>query len=375
MGTRTLDGVTKDLNPAFLNMLGYTIDEIKKLEQEPGTLYDAKYREIEKKLFEQALQGEDIPPYEKEYIRKDGSTVFVEVRASLERDDQGNPIGIVSVATDITERRSLEQEIAQYTQTLEAANEELQQLDRMKDEFISTVSHELRTPLTSIKGSAEILLTYDDEDRETRMEFLRIINKECDRPTRLVTDVLDLSRMESRQMSWIWEDADLPKIVAAAVDGTQSLLMQKDLYIKVELDHDLPRLWNDRDKLVQVVTNLLSNSIKFTPQGGRIWINAKKVASESTDRPGEKLEICVSDTGIGIPQSEYENIFQKFTQVGEKLLDKPTGTGLGLPICKEIVEFFGGEIWVKSTPGKGSSFYFTVPVRAEERVREPETKL
>jgi len=136
-----------------------------------------------------------------------------------------------------------------------------------------------------------------------------------------------------------------------------------------------PRLWNDRDKLVQVVTNLLSNSIKFTPQGGRIWINAKKVASESTDRPGEKLEICVSDTGIGIPQSEYENIFQKFTQVGEKLLDKPTGTGLGLPICKEIVEFFGGEIWVKSTPGKGSSFYFTVPVRAEERVREPETKL
>ena len=176
-------------------------------------------------------------------------------------------------------------------------------------------------------------------------------------------------------MSWIWEDADLPKIVAAAVDGTQSLLMQKDLYIKVELDHDLPRLWNDRDKLVQVVTNLLSNSIKFTPQGGRIWINAKKVASESTDRPGEKLEICVSDTGIGIPQSEYENIFQKFTQVGEKLLDKPTGTGLGLPICKEIVEFFGGEIWVKSTPGKGSSFYFTVPVRAEERVREPETKL
>ena len=374
MGTRTLDGVTKDLNPAFLNMLGYTLDEIKKLEQEPGTLYDAKYREIEKKLIEDALRGEDIPPYEKEYIRKDGSTVFTEVRASLERDNQGNPIGIVSVVTDITERRSLEQEIAQYTQTLETANEELQQLDRMKDEFISTVSHELRTPLTSIKGSAEILLTFDDDDRETRMEFLRIINKECDRLTRLVTDVLDLSRMESRQMSWVWEDADMPEIVAAAVDGTQSLLMQKDLYIKVELDHGLPGLWNDRDRLVQVVTNLLSNSIKFTPRGGRIWINAKKVKANASDGLGEKLEICVSDTGIGIPESEFGNIFQKFTQVGEKLSDKPTGTGLGLPICKEIVEFFGGEIWVKSTPGKGSSFFFTVPVTAEEQIREPEKK-
>ena len=372
MGTRTLDGITKDLNPAFLNMLGYTIDEIQKLEMEPGTLYDAKYRGIEKELFERALEGEDIPPYEKEYIRKDGSTVFTEVRASLERDDHGDPIGIVAVVTDITERRSLELEIAQYTQTLETANEELQQLDRMKDEFSSTVSHELRTSLTSIKGSAEILLTYDDEDRETQMEFLRIINKECDRLIRLVTDVLDLSRMESRQMNWLWEAADLPEIVAAAVDGTQSLLMQKDLYIKVELGRDLPRLWNDRDRLVQVVTNLLSNSIKFTPQGGKIWINAKKVAANRLDGLGEKLEICVSDSGIGIPELEYENIFQKFTQVGEKLLDKPTGTGLGLPICKEIVEFFGGKIWVKSTPGKGSSFYFTVPVRAEEQKRDAE---
>jgi signal transduction histidine kinase len=141
------------------------------------------------------------------------------------------------------------------------------------------------------------------------------------------------------------------------------------------LDYGLPRLWNDRDRLVQVVTDLLSNSIKFTPRGGKIWINAKNLKATSSDGLGDKLEICVSDTGIGIPESEYENIFQKFTQVGEKLSDKPTGTGLGLPICKEIVEFFGGEIWVKSTPGKGSSFYFTVPVNAKERVREPETKL
>lgn len=244
----------------------------------------------------------------------------------------------------------------------------------MKDEFISTVSHELRTPLTSIKGSAEILLTFDDTDRETQLEFLRIINKECDRLTRLVTDVLDLSRMESRQASWFWEDVDLPEVVAAAVDGTQSLWMQKDLAINVDLDPDLPGLWNDRDRLVQIVTNLVSNSIKFTPEGGMIAIKAKKLAADKKDGLGQKLQVCVSDTGIGIQKLEYENIFQKFKQVAESITDKLTGTGLGLPICKEIVEYFGGKIWVESKPGKGSSFYFTVPVTAEERVvkLEPE---
>ena len=126
IGTRTLDGTSKNLNPAFLNMVGYTMDEIRELESEPGTLYDVKYLEIENEMYARALQGEDIPPYEKEYIRKDGTTVFTEVRASLERDDEGNPIGIVAVVTDISERQKLEQEIAQYTKTLEQANEELQ---------------------------------------------------------------------------------------------------------------------------------------------------------------------------------------------------------------------------------------------------------
>ena len=370
IGTRSIDGVLKDLNPAFLDMVGYTMEEIRELA--PGVLFDTKYAEIEKDLFNRALQGEEIPIYEKEYIRKDGTRIVAEVRSSLERDEEGNPIGIVAVVADISERLAMEREIAQYTRSLEQANEELQQLDRLKDEFISTVSHELRTPLTSIKGAVEILLTYDDEDRQTQIEFLRIINKECDRLTRLVTEVLDLSRMESRQASWTWEEVDLPEVVAAAVDGTQSLLMQKGLSIKVGLEPDLPILWNDRDRLVQVVTNLLSNSIKFTPQGGKISIKVKKLAVDKSDGLGQKLQVCVSDTGIGIHASEYDNIFQKFKQVADIITDKPAGTGLGLPICKEILEYFGGEIWVESKPGKGSSFYFTVPVTAEERIVRPE---
>ncbi len=368
MGTRTLDGTIKDLNPAFLNMVGYTMDEIRQLE--PGVLYDTRYVELEKGLWERALRGEEIPPYEKEYIRKDGTIVYTEVRASLERDDEGNTIGIVAIMTDITERKRLEQALAQHTESLEIANRELQQLDQMKDDFISTVSHELRTPLTSIKGSAELLLSSEDEDRETQMQFLRIINSESDRLTRLINDVLDLSQMESRQMRWMWQDLELSEVVNAAVDGTQALLIQKDLSIYVELDGTLPNLWNDRDRLVQVVTNLLSNAIKFTPRGGEVRITARELAADESDGLGGKLEVCVSDTGVGIDTAEYQNIFQKFKQVGETLADKPKGTGLGLPICKEIVEFFGGKIWVESTLGNGSSFYFTVPVAAAEQDRE-----
>jgi signal transduction histidine kinase len=275
---------------------------------------------------------------------------------------------MVTVVADITTRKRLEMEVAQYTESLETANQKLQQLDRMKNDFISTISHELRTPLTSIKGSAELLLSYEDEDRETQIEFLRIINRESDRLTRLIDDVLDLSRMESREMRWAWEELELTEVVDAAVDGTQALLIQKGLSIIVDLDPNLPRLWNDRDRLDQVVTNLLSNSIKFTPQGGKVWITAKNLAADESDGFGEKVEVCISDNGVGIQVSEYESIFQKFKQVGDTLLDKPKGTGLGLPICREIVGYFGGKIWVESTPGEGSSFYFTVPVAAREQV-------
>ena len=370
IGTRALDGTQMDLNPAFLNMVGYTMEEVRDLK--PGVLFDEKYLELEKHMYEKALQGEDMPPYEKEYIHKDGTRIATEVRASLERDDEGSPIGIVAVITDITQRQLLENEIAQYTKSLEIANAELQQLDQLKDEFISTVSHELRTSLTSIKGSAEILLMFDDGDRETRMEFLRIINKECDRLTRLVTEVLDLSRMESRQMNWNWGEVDLEEVVAAAMDGTQSLSLQKGLAVTVALEASMPFLWNDRDRLVQVVTNLLSNSIKFTPTGGDIQVKARRTTGNDGD---DMLEVCVSDTGIGIEKSDHASIFQKFKQVIGTLSDKPTGTGLGLPICKEIVEYFGGNMWVESELGKGSAFYFTVPVSAKEQQQREQAEL
>jgi len=371
IGTRTFGGEIKDLNPAFLQMVGYTLDEVKALG--PGELFDVKYQEFEKGLWERALRGEEIEPYEKVYIRKDGTEVVTEVRPSLELDNDGNPIGILALFTDITDRMRLEQEIEQYTRSLELANDHLKQLDRMKDDFISTVSHELRTPLTSIKGSAELLLAYENEDPKVQLEFLKIIDRESDRLTRLINDVLDLSRMESRQMRWVWSELDFGEVVNEAVSGTQALSILKDLSVDVALDPELPMITSDRDRLVQVMNNLLSNAIKFTPRGGKITVRAKKAVTDESDGRQENLEVCISDTGIGIDRSDYHQIFEKFRQVGDTLSDKPTGTGLGLPICKEIVEYLGGRIWVESLPGEGSDFFFTMPVLAREHVLARET--
>ena len=234
--------------------------------------------------------------------------------------------------------------------------------DRLKEEFISTVSHELRTPLTSIKGAAEILLNYPDEDSAVRAEFLGIINNESDRLTRLINNVLDLAKIESGQMQWHMSRVDLPSVIETAVESTYALTVQKDLTVEISPCEDLPAAVADPDRLVQVITNLLSNAVKFTPSGGFIRVQTQLAHHPNPKTGGEMVEISVSDNGIGIPASEFARIFDRFQQVSTTLSDKPQGTGLGLPISKERVEHLGGEIWVESELGEGSTFRFTVPV-------------
>ena len=276
-------------------------------------------------------------------------------------DENGKPIRMVGVISDITERKRMEQQIAEYTHRLEKAYQELQELDQMKDNFLSTVSHELRTPLTSIKGFAEILLSYEEEDKETQREFLTIINDESDRLTRLINDFLDLARIESGRQQWEMTKLAIPEVIETATNATNALSTQKNLRVDVHLEPNLPPIRGDRDRLVQVVTNLVSNAIKFTPEGGEIRVGAQVLKGEAED-VSDMIRLSVSDTGIGIAPDEYEKVFEKFKQVGDTLTDKPKGTGLGLPISKEIVEYHGGRIWVESELGRGSTFYFTLPV-------------
>ncbi|MCH7737982.1 MAG: response regulator [Chloroflexi bacterium] len=294
---------------------------------------------------------------EAEGRRQDGTTFPMDIAVNeVQLADRRLFTGIVR---DISERKKLESEIDQYTESLEKAYAELQQLDELKDNFLSSVSHELRTPLTAIKGSAEILLDGEGVNEQIHEEFLTIINSECDRLTRLINDVLDLARMDAGQERWDDGRCFMPDIVATAVSSVQTLAMRKNIGVTVELDPGLPGVWCDKDKIVQVLNNLLSNAIKFTPDGGSVQVSAMEVGPIGDGGP--TIEIKVSDNGVGMDPGDLEKIFLKFKQVGDFPPDVHRGTGLGLPICKEIVGHYDGKIWCESEPGKGSVFTFAIP--------------
>ena len=245
-------------------------------------------------------------------------------------------------------------ELQAATAQLRAANERLKELDRLKDDFIATVSHELRTPLTSVRSFGEILYDNPDLDPTERQEYLRIVIDESERLTRLIGEVLDLAKMEAGRMEWSFDTVDPPAIIDAAIASTRGLFRERSIAVEVNLPEAMRPIHADRDRLIQVIVNLLSNAIKFcTGPEPRVVVSAVELPAE--------LRIAVEDNGIGIPQDAQGLIFEKFQQVNDSLDDKPSGTGLGLPICRQIVQHFDGRIWVESTPGHGSRFTFALP--------------
>ncbi|MBN1191939.1 MAG: PAS domain S-box protein [Dehalococcoidales bacterium] len=275
-------------------------------------------------------------------------------------DNRNNIVARTCMGRDITESKLAREE-------LEKANRQLTELDKLKDNFLSTVSHELRTPLTSIKSFAEILLNYD-EDKATQREFLGIINQESDRLTRLINDFLDLSKIQAGRMQWQTTELSLADAIHSAVTASRPLIQKAGLVFSVEVEPDLPPVMCDKDRLIQVITNLLGNAVKFTPENGKISVRAGSDRSINGMK-GNAITVTVTDTGIGIAPENHQRIFEKFGQVGDVLKDRPKGTGLGLPICKKIIEHYGGQIWVESELGKGTTFLFTLPVIKDKKMQ------
>lgn len=260
-------------------------------------------------------------------------------------------------------------ELEAKTGELTEANEKLTELDRLKTDFLSTVSHELRTPLTSVLGFAKIIQKKTEgvlfplvpqEDKKVQRTLrqvkdnLGIIIAEGERLTSLINDVLDIAKMEAGKVEWKMERASLEEIIRQGIGSVSSLFTQKGLRLACEIDEGLPGVICDRDRVIQVIINLLSNALKFTEKG-------KVVCRARQDDGG--VTVSISDQGVGISREDQEKVFDKFLQIGDTLTDKPVGTGLGLPICKEIIEHHGGMIWVESEPGRGSIFSFTLPVQ------------
>jgi len=274
-------------------------------------------------------------------------------------------------------RDHLEEMVARRTEDLERASQELRRanadlmrLNELKSSFLANVSHELRTPLTSIRSFSEILLNYPDTEFATREEFLGVICSESERLTRLINDVLDLAKIEAGKMEWRSQPVHLGELARQSVDVMQVVATQKGLELENLIGDDVPLVQADPDRLLQVFANLLSNAVKFT-EVGRIQLGAL-VRSE-------EVVVFVADSGIGIPGSELERIFDKFHQHGNTLTDKPAGTGLGLAISREIINRLGGRIWAESGTRAGSTFYCALPIAAvpTQRVgrREPADEL
>lgn len=253
------------------------------------------------------------------------------------------------------ELEAKQQALEQATAELRAANQRLRELDRMKDDFVSTVTHELRTPLTSIRALSEML--HDDPriELEQRRRFLGIIVAESERLTRLINQILDLAKLESGRAEWASEPVDVGALARAAMASLQALFDEKAIRLDGDLPPSGPVVIADRDRLMQVLVNLLSNAVKFAPAGqGEVCLRLFSNAYE--------IRVEVVDNGPGLTVDECNVIFEKFRQGGDTMTAKPQGTGLGLPISRQIVEHFGGKLWVESKPGAGACFIFTVPL-------------
>lgn len=254
--------------------------------------------------------------------------------------------------------RQLEQkshELEQATAELKTANLRLTELDHLKDGFISTVTHELRTPLTSIRAFSEILRDNPDLAAAKRSEYLAIIIKESERLTRLINDVLDLAKIESGAAEWHTAPLDLKLVIADAINAISQVLQDKGIELRQDVPAQVPLVMADYDRLMQVMLNLLSNAAKFCDQ-------AHGVISVGLLIQPAQLQVTVSDNGPGVRAQDRELIFDKFRQGGDTLTGKPQGTGLGLPISREIIAHFGGTLSVENLPGAGASFTFTLPL-------------
>jgi signal transduction histidine kinase len=269
------------------------------------------------------------------------------------------------------QKDALEQRVIERTADLLEARRVAEVATATKSRFLSNVSHELRTPLTSVVGFSKLIskrLTdvvfpavgaQDDPKVERAMrqvtENLAIIVEEGDRLTALINETLDLAKIEAGRMEWRSEAVDVADVIGRAKAATASLLEPgRGPRLIVEIEPDLPSISGDRDRLIQVVINLISNAIKFTADG------SITIVAWHDSRAG-MVQVAVSDTGTGIAEADQATVFEPFAQAGDPGATRPHGTGLGLPICREIIEHHGGRIWLQSRLGAGSTFQFTLP--------------
>jgi signal transduction histidine kinase len=350
-------------------------------------LSNEKYREMRAEIADLILPGahfEDIirSAYNRGYYAETNMQVDAWVSKRLERhNNPSGPFdqqlnngrwlevseyrtqegGVLGIRVDITERKQAEVELREAKEAAEAAKETM-------SEFIANASHELRTPLTHVYGFAKVIHKDLDEriipkvqaeDRRTKRavkevsESIDIIVDEGERMTNLIEDMLDLAKIEAGKLEWDMKPLSIIEIIERATATTSHSFEEEELKLIKDYEDDLPEVIGDRDSLIRVMLNLISNAVKFTKEGS-ITCRARQIEGE--------IVVSVIDTGVGIAKEDHARVFEKFAQAGDPHTDRSKGTGLGLPISKQIVEHHGGRIWLESELGKGSTFSFSLPL-------------
>ena len=273
---------------------------------------------------------------------------------------------------------SLPLENASLYEEIKKTNTKLEKLERLKSEFISIVSHELRTPLTAIKNSLEICLSGKAGEVSLIMDkFLNMAKRNVTRLSGIINDLLDLSKVEAGKMDFKFEKANINTPVEFIKNTFENLAKEKNITLELEKDDNLELTYYDNQRIEQVMSNLISNAIKFTNENGKIVIRTEKITSDSIDKSklsttdntvfyNNYIKISVQDNGIGIAQEDQKKVFDQFQQIENSLNRKNGGTGLGLPIAKQLIEAHRGFIWVDSVPNSGTTFSFVVPVLSEK---------
>ena len=347
------DGELLEANPALLHMLGH--DEATMRTSAWPDLLRAFDHAASRQHKAPMLAGiTDASSIQIRAATGSGNWLWLQLTATSIPDATGRPEHVLVLVEDVTTVRETSDKLAEALAAQQDANTNLEKLDRTKSEFLSIVSHEFRTALTGIQGFSELIRDGGLEVDEVRAYGGYIFN-DADRVNRLIGDMLDLDRMESGRMTMRTAAVDINDVLTEAIG--RAAPSADTVEFKSDLDARMPIVAGDRDRLIQVISNLVNNSVKYSPEGGTVTLSSRV--------EGGFALVSVTDTGIGIPADEIGHVFERFRRVRSGAAQSIPGTGLGLTIVKQIVEMHGGKIWVESALSHGSSFHFTIPLAAE----------
>ncbi|WP_252231650.1 PAS domain S-box protein [Clostridium sp. ZBS15] len=370
VGLISIDGYPIKINAAVTSMLGYTEEEMKKMKFTEYTYEEDKNKDWVK--FKNLLEGK-YPYYlnEKRYVHKDGHVIWSSTAVSFIRGSNGKPQHIIAMVQDITKSKNAEEELIKAKNAAETAS-------RAKSQFLANMSHEIRTPMNGIIGMMDLSLM--TELNSEQREYLEIAKSSTHSLLRVLNDILDYSKIEAGKMKLEELPFNLKNVMDEVLELFDINAKQKDIYIKLILDHEIPKvIIGDYIRVRQVLSNLIGNAIKFTAHGGvEVSVTYEnfysRVVKERLSQ-GVKLKFKVADTGIGIPRDKMNKLFKSFSQVDDSNTREYGGTGLGLAICERLVSMMGGDIWVESEEGVGSEFYFTAIFRLEDIIDERAGKI